>query len=277
MKNIYKLLTLSLIVIAAIAFTGCAELNINAEITPENLVTYSYTLDFTDLDEDEPNYTELQLFLLDIAEHWENNGVEADIATSPTAMSLTGVMQKQCASRYEAFNTLYEFMTNEISLFDNVSLDYNEDYYTANYALIADIDLTGIVDEQIYEVHPSIVDNDVDEFIQNMKCNAIFSLPANDSLEVMEINSVVSSYDIPFNVPYSIAIIGTVTDNLKAAVENALHAKQNRLRATMIIAGAVALAALVGIVVLVLISKKKSKDSESKEIAEETLAKQDEE
>lgn len=263
MKNINKLLIAALLFLLAIAFTGCAELNIDAEITPDNLVTYSYTLNFTELDEDDPNYTELQLFLMDVAEHWEQYDVEADITTSPTSMSLTGVMQKQCASRNEAFSTLYEFMTNEISLFDNASLDYNEDYYTANYNLTADIDLTGIVDEQIYDIHPSIVDNDVDEFMENIKCSATFSLPANDSADEMNIVSAVSVYDIPFNAPYSILINGMVTDNQKAAEENALISKQGKLRTTMIISGVIALAALVGIVVLILISKRKHKTEQA--------------
>lgn len=269
MKKSMKLTILVLAISLITALTGCANVAIDAQITPDNLVTYSYTLSFAELDKENPNYEQLELFLLDIKEHWEENGVTGRIETADTTMKLTGTMQKQCESQYEAFETLYSYMTNEISPFDSVSLDYNHMEYIADYLLTANIDFTGILDEQIYETHPDIIDRDVEEFMDNLTCTATFSLPVSDGENPANIIESVSSHNIPLDNPYSIVVGNTV--NQKDTDEMALYVKRDNLLKAVKISGAIAGAALLAVVALIVIGiLKKKKSTSEDEVAEKS-------
>ena len=266
MKNTIKYTLLTLVIITILAFTGCAEFNIDAKITADNFVSYTYTLNFTELDEEDPNYSQLELFLLDIKEHWEQNGVEGRIETTDTTIKLTGTMEQQCTSREEAFNTLYSFMTNEISVYDSVKLDYTETDYRADYNYELMIDLTGVVDEQIYEKHPTIVDEDVDKFMENFKCSSTFTLPYNDKPQSMEITEQITETAISLDAPIIYNVHGMVVDSAAKQHDENLLAQKSKLSRNIIIFSTIAIIAFLGIVAIVIVgskSKKKAKVDEN--------------
>ncbi|MEX1375880.1 MAG: hypothetical protein AB1Z23_00255 [Eubacteriales bacterium] len=269
MKKILKYLISTLSLIVVFALTSCAQFNIDAKITEDNFVSFSYILEFIELDKEDANYNQIELFLLDVKEHWEENGVVGHIETSDNSVRLTGKMEKQCETREDAFNTLYSFMTNEVSVFDNASLNYYESDYKAEYKLEFSIDMTGIVDEQIYESHPAIVDEDVNEFIKEFKCNISFSLPYNDDPKSLEISQKVSENIIPLDAPFNSIVDGIVLDNFAKENKGNLFAEKDRLERSIKIFAVVAGVSLVGIIILivlriVIIKKKKITDNHVK-------------
>ncbi len=250
-----KIIIAALILLTIMVFTGCADIKINAEITPDNLVTYSYIMEFTELDSGDPNYEQLEIFIMEIQKSWQENGVDCSTDITETSMSLTGTLQKQCADREEAFNTLYEYMTNNISPFESVSLDYNEDFYSASYALTAKIDFSGIIDEQIYEVHPQMVTDDVNAFLETVTCTAVFSLPyttEENSTTAMQSEDIIP---LSLDEPTDIAIARNVQNINNIALEKQLKLKITFQRILLIIAGAAALSAATAFIFV--IKKKK--------------------
>jgi len=263
MNSKTKYITLALIILTISILTSCAQFNIEAQITPDNLVTYSYTFNFDNMNEDKLNYEELKLFLLDIQKYWGDNGIKCDMNIYENNIEFIGTMEKQCETREEAFETLYQYMTNKISLFDNVTLNYTDNYYTTEYSLTSTVDLTGIVDEQIYEVHPTIVDEDVDEFINSLKCTATFSLPYNDNIDSLEIiqNKIVS--DIALTSPTNIVIAGIIHNNDLKINEKDLLNKRNKQRISIIIFALLGLLTLC-FSILLIVKLIKSKDKPNK-------------
>ncbi len=260
MKKTIKYIVLFTVIIAAAALAGCADITIQAEITDTNFVSYSYIMDFTELDRDDPNYAQLELFLLDVKEHWEENGAVGHIETSDTEIKLTGTMEKQCSSASEAFNTLFGFMTNEISVFEGAAIDYSEENDSANYSITANMDLTGLVDSQIYDIHPELVTNDVDEFMQNITCKAIFTLPYNDTTEPV-ISQKVTTFDIPFDKQYSLEISGIINDAETMSEQAVLMNEQAKIKKTITVSSIIAggsLALLVAAIAAGILLKKKS-------------------
>jgi len=266
-----KLTLLAIIMILIAIFSGCATVEIDASIAPDNFVSYSYTLVFSNLDSEDPNYNQLRLFILDMQEYWEKNGVACDTSITESSISLKGTIQQQCASQEEAFNTLYEYMTNEISPYDNVTLAYNEDNFRTDYSIEADMDFSKVVDQKVYDVHPQIVINDVDEFLNTVKVTAVFTLPSNEGTESMVIESKTLNFDIPIDSPYSIKIDGTINDNEAAAREKQAGARVKRLGAAIAVSVVLAAASLIAIIVMIVIklsavrSAKKAKAVEEEE------------
>ena len=271
MKKIIKYTISALIISLVLAFAGCAEFNIEGKITEDNTVSFSYVLKFTGMDKEEDlNYDQLELFLLDVQNYWEAKGVDATMNLYDDGMELIGLMEKKCETREEAFNTLYEYMTNEITVFDNVSLSYTGDYYEVAYNVSGSVDLTGIMDEQIYEAHPEIVIEDVDEFMQNLSCNITFSLPYNDSVDAVEI--IQNETAISFTDTAAFNIDGVIKNNDLLQEEKDLLTEKGMLEAdikkyrlfTYIGAGLLALV-IIAIVVLNILGKKKNKNADSEQ------------
>ena len=275
MKKSIKYIVLFVVITAISALAGCADITIQAEITDTNFVSYSYVMDFTGLDRDDPNYAQLELFLLDVKEHWEKNGAVGHIQTSDNEITLTGTMEKQCSSASEAFNALFGFMTNEISVFEGASIDYTEENNSANYKIIANMDLSNLVDEQIYEMHPELVTGDVDKFMESITCSVMFTLPYNDTTEAV-ISQQVTSFDIPFDSSYSMEVTGIINDaesmSERVILLNEQAAIKKNITVAAIIAGVSFILLAGGIAAGVLLKKKgKSTSSEEKEIGNVAL------
>lgn len=252
-KNIILSAILLLILLVS---TGCADIRIDAEITQDNIVTYSYILNFTGLDKDDPNYGQLELFLMDIQSYWEQNGIICSTNITDESLVLTGTMKQQCESREDAFNTLYEFMTNKITPFESVTLNYNGGFYSSSYILDASIDLTGVVDQEVYEVHPQMVIDDIAEFLQKSKCTAVFTLPYSETADSKEVISKETIINIPFDTPVEISISGTAASIENIQLEKYLMNKVNTQRALTIISAASALGALAVLIMLIMNRKK---------------------
>ena len=63
MKNKFKYILIILIALLFSLFTGCAQININAVITADNKVSYTYDVFFEGVTESHVNYTQLKFYL----------------------------------------------------------------------------------------------------------------------------------------------------------------------------------------------------------------------
>ncbi|MBN2879951.1 MAG: hypothetical protein JXN65_10045 [Clostridia bacterium] len=253
-----KIILTAIILMTIFVFSGCADIWIDAEITQDNLVTYSYILNFTGLDKDDPNYGQLELFLLDIQRYWEQNGIICSTDITDESIVLTGTMQRQCADREEAFNTLYEFMTNKITPFESVTLNYNSDFYSSSYILDAAIDLSGVLDQEVYEVHPQLVIDDITEFLQNSKCTAVFTLPYSETADSKEVIPKETIVNIPLDAPVKISISGSAASIENMQIEKNLMLKVKTQRALIIISAVSAVGAVAALIILIMNKKWKT-------------------
>ncbi len=265
-----KIMMLALILLTILIFAGCADIKIDAEITPENLVTYSYIMNFTNLDSEDPNYEQLEIFLMDIQKYWEENGVDCETNITDTSVNLTGTMQKQCADREEAFNTLYEYMTNKISLFESVNLDYTGDFYSSSYTINAKVDLSGVLDEQIYRVHPKMVTDDVDEFMQNITCTAVFRLPYSEE-NSSEITLKETSTNISFESATDIYVTGSAENIENIKLEKQLKIKLI-IQTILIVVAAVVFLAAMGMLIFMAVNRKKNRLKNAEPEVEKPIA-----
>jgi len=151
-------------------------------------------------------------------------------------------------------------------VYDSVKLDYTEADYRADYAYELMINLTGIVDEQIYEKHPTIVDEDVDKFMENFKCSSTFTLPYNDKPQSMEITEQITETAISLDAPIIYNVHGMVVDSAAKQHDENLLAQKSKLSRNIIIFSTIAIIAFLGIVAIVIVgskSKKKAKVDEN--------------
>jgi len=259
MKNTTKYIAIILIVILTTIFAAaCTNVTVDALITEDNLVTYTYDIMVTDIDEDDINYDGIQLFFLDIKKYWEEEGLDCELLIGDGGIHLTGTLSKQCSTREEAFNTLYEYMTHKTSVFDDVTLNYTEDFYKASYSLVSHLDLRGIINEDIYSVYPEIVGDDVNEFIKGFKATVKVSLPtdadASSGVENIIQNELVT--DVTLDKLVEISLSGTITNTQNAASEAVLKKSESVSRISILISGSVALLSIVSLIVLIVYNRK---------------------
>ncbi|MEX1377781.1 MAG: hypothetical protein AB1Z23_09990 [Eubacteriales bacterium] len=271
MKHFLKYIITTLIVVSAIFLVGCAEINIDASISDENLVSYTYTMHFSDLDEDDPNTKALESLLLEINSHWKDNNFDSELTSEGSDTTLICKMEKQCETREEAFQVLYEFMTNEITLFDDVSYTYTKDFYKEEYSIVSHIDLTKMIDDEIYEAYPAIVGENIDDFAQNIKCTVTFSLPSNES-DDDEIVQSKTTTQLSFLEPTEIDINGLINNNENIRYENSLlEAKDDNTRKAIIYGGVSLVLIVVGGLLLIFRKKIVKADMHLDETPSDTL------
>jgi len=270
MKNKLKFIIISAVLAALLSLAGCAELNINASIDQRNVVDLSYEIIIPEIDQEDINYTETKSFLGKIMKYWtQEEGFDTHLDSSGNTLHLSAHLTKECASRQEAFQELYNYMTNSVSPFVNVTYDYNQNFYYEDYSLNAAINLSGIIDDDIYTVYPSIVGDDADEFLNNLKCTVTVSLPQNESDVSDAVTLNVVTVDVPVDSETEIAISGIINNNVNVRYENNLLATKAYQKKMIIILSAAA-AALVGVLVLIIVLRKKQKKKERGQSVAET-------
>lgn len=223
-KFLLFILTLTIITI----FTGCTEFNISASIDKDNLVNYSYVITITGLDNPSENYNEAVSYLDEMGAHLDEAGFETTIEKEEGLLKMTSVIQKSCTSRQEAFGELYNCMTNSVSPFIDVEYEYNLNYYYEDYYLKANINLDGMVDDDVYEIYPSIVGDDIDEFLSSLKCTYTISLPENESTETDIITQKTITGSIPLDAQTEILVSGKINNNANVFYEKELLGKWNK-------------------------------------------------
>ena len=70
---------------------------------------------------------------------------------------MVSVLENQFDTREEAFAALYSYMTNETTPFVDVEYAYNQDFYHEDYFIKSHLDLSNMVDNDIYDAYPSLV------------------------------------------------------------------------------------------------------------------------
>ena len=261
MKKNLKYSLLFIIILTLSSLIGCGQININAAITEDNEVTYSYKMVFN-IEEDDINYSGVTTYLLKIKNHWEESGFKANIKTEEESITLIGKISEEYETRQEAFAALYSYMTNDISPFVDVEYEYNMNYYYEDYILKANINLEGLADEDIYTAYPSIVGEDVDDFLENMKCTITINLPQNNSKESDDIVENIVIVDVPFNEQAEVSLSGIINNNANARYEQELNAKKEKEQKNLIIVSCITITCIIGLIILLITaSKAKQKPS----------------
>ncbi|MEX1376451.1 MAG: hypothetical protein AB1Z23_03145 [Eubacteriales bacterium] len=267
MDRIKKYIIAAVLLAFALAFAGCTELKIDASIDENNMLTYSYKIDVTDIKKDDINYDEVKLYLEKIEQHWEDNGYDAAISTYDGGISIYMEINEQYETRGAALAGLYKCMTNEISPFSDVDYTYNLNYYYEDYTLDASLDFSNIINEQIYTAYPGAVGKEADDFINSAKCTVTISLPINESIEDDVINQNTKSFDVPIDKRSSIHMQGKINNNENLEYERDLIAKSEKQKENVIISAIVLFVSILILAIVIILwgkwrKKKKPQDEE---------------
>lgn len=263
MKNKLKyLLIFSLFIITIPVLSGCAEFSINASINQDNMVEYSYEIIIRDLADDDKNYSEAVSYLEELAAHFAEAGFSSSVEETESELEMTALIEKQCSTRQEAFEELYNYMTNSVSPFIDVDYEYNLNYTYEDYYLKANINLDGMVDDDIYTIYPLIVGDDVDEFLSNLTCSYNISLPQNESTEADIITQKIVSGNIPLDTQTEIFISGKINNNAHTLYEKELLKKWNNNILLLAAGILITILAVIAIIIFSRAIKKNKKGSD---------------
>lgn len=273
MSKIKKYIIAAALIIIASLFAGCAEITIFAYIDAYNTMTYRYVVDVDDIDLDDVNYNQVKGYFEKLERHWEKSGYDTDIYPYDDGISIYMEISETYETREEAFAALYDAMTNEISPFTDVDYGYNLNYYYEDYYIDATLNFSEIVDNDIYDVYPGVVGEDVNELLNNIKCTAYFNLPENEGTmdDIIKMNK--KSFDISLDSETPINISGKINNNANRVYEENLQAKRSLEQKNMIIFFSITLASII-ILVLLIVSKKmktKTQDTESRDATSDEI------
>lgn len=248
-----------------VLFTGCTDVLIDAKITSDNLVKMTYTLSFSDTRDDKVMHDSLMEFLYDLTEYWQEIGYDASIRIEDRFVIAYCNMEKQCETREQAFEVLHEFMTNEITVFDKVEYTYNQDYYKEDYTISADIDMSNMIDENIYTEYPVIVGEDIDRVMDEANVVVRFTLPYDDTQEDNQINEKVFENTVMLNAPATVTAQGVIHNYYNIEKELYLFEAKEKKQHTLYILAAAAFVSIAGLITLLILGKRKKKkdDDES--------------
>ena len=271
MKNKLKFIVITVILLMLIALGGCTEININASINEDNEVNYSYEVIITKIEREDINYQEAKAYLSKMMKYWQDKeGFKTSLTTDNAQLHMTAWLKEDCDTREEAFQVLYEYMTNSVSPFINVDYNYSQNFYYEDYSLNASINLEDIADEDIYTVYPSIVGDDVDEFFSNLKCTVNISLPHNDSEVSDDITQKVDIFGVPIAGEKHISVSGVINNNENVRYENNLMLTKARQKKTLIILSGAAAVFIALLIVIIILKKKKNKSDTISSTSEPT-------
>jgi|GEM_PF-2983704 len=278
MKKIKKYLVIIIATIVMLTITGCIDIIIDGQITEDNIAKLTYTLAFVDVKEKDDVYNSLMDFLYELTEYWQEEGFNADIVVDDDNVTALCMMEKQCETREEAFEALYGFLSNDITVFDKIDYTYNSNFYSENYAIDVVINFEGIIDENIYSEYPKIVGEDIDKAIEKTKCAVRFELPYIDSSTESTTSTKLFEQNVSFDRETRIHIEGIIDNVDNIEYEKDLQSKKGRQELLIIIFSILALLSVVSIVdILILKRKRKNGDSKSKYIRTKNDKKKEEE
>lgn len=207
--------------LSVLLISGCTDINIKCSVSSDNTANMEYSIAIDTSNIESNDYEMLISDLNDIVGHWDSyddvtaNIIESD-AENKVYMSMH--MEEQCSDREEAFNTLYSFMSSELSVFDKVRYAYNKNYYGEDYEINGIVDFSKIINsDELSEAYPNYVQSDLQKVLDNTTLTMTFTLPENISQDSNEIIYKTTEQQLSLNNPSEFNINGTInnTENIK--------------------------------------------------------------
>ncbi|MEX1377975.1 MAG: hypothetical protein AB1Z23_10970 [Eubacteriales bacterium] len=269
MKRFLKFALIISAFVLSLALAGCGDISIDGGITAENTVSLKYTLAFNDLDRDSDNYTELKDYLDELKDNWEDMDFESKLVKEDNSLILECTMSQECESREQAFEALYGFMTNEISVFDNVEYSYVQGFYQEDYTISGKIDISDIVDSSITSKYPAHIMSSIDEFYKNSTFEISFSLPYNDSDTTGEVVQKAFSKEVSFDNQTEFEFTGIIKNFENAEHERQINSEKADYEKKILISAIASAVLLIALLVIIILKVKKGK--KQKEEGEEPV------
>jgi len=176
-----KYLVIVVTLAVLISFSGCAKIVLTGEITPDYLAVYHGDME---IDLSKYDYSQSALAqenLLKLSEYWKSIGYESQLSAAGETYQLYFRKQVQCESYEDAFNKLFEMMTDEYSPFSSLSYEYTPYSNFSEYKITGSIDTRGIIDSEAYETINDEIKSNIDEEMNNLDASIEFLLPNQDS------------------------------------------------------------------------------------------------
>ncbi|MBN2879323.1 MAG: hypothetical protein JXN65_06785 [Clostridia bacterium] len=176
-----KHFVIALSFVILLSFSGCASIVLRGEITPDYLAVYHGEAEIDLSNYDYSQITLAQESLLKLSEYWKSIGYESQLSAEGETYHLYFQKQVQCESYEDAFDKLFEMMTDEFSPFSSLSYEYTPYSNFSEYKIAGSIDTRGIIDSDAYETINDEIKGNIDEEMNNLDASIEFILPNQDS------------------------------------------------------------------------------------------------
>ena len=227
MKNINfnrKYILLFLLLIPTF-LAGCMQVSIIGKIDSSFLITYQGEVEINLSKYEHTQQALAQESLLKLSKYWQDIGYESQVNLETEKYHIYFKKQKQCASYEEAFKELFALMTDEYSIFSNLSYVFTSYENYSEYEIHGSIDATNILDMDVYNTLQEDIREIVDSEINNLDAVIGFDIPNHDNQE-SSTGSAYKYHVIPYklnNFTYNGKIINSTTSNYGGFNNNASY------------------------------------------------------
>ncbi len=241
-------------VVLVLLLSACVNTSVTYKLTENNTVGVDYRMDFTPGDEDISSYTKK------LTGYWESMGFTAKTTEADGVSSLQGTKTVECGDMNEAVKALAEIFTDDDSLLYDVEFLYEPSYFQDDFSLKASVSLEDILRQsESGALPPAAAQSLLDEAA---KCQYTLSIAlpgkvVSTNADSQDNGLCIWNLKYGETTPIELSTSHVFSDNVEyyGTLQNALS-RDNLL---MIILGAVAGLALIGVILVLVIRARKKR------------------
>ncbi len=243
-----------LIILPILLMSACGVAKISYRLTSDHMINTDYVIELESDNTDGAQYTNA------IMQYWNDMGFTPALTQTDGKMSITGKKSESYDSSAAAADAFSALLTDESSLFENVSFSYEPTYEYDNYSLKATVSLKDIIRQNEPQ---SIPEGDIDQ-LNSDAADGTYTLSLTLPGEVVSTNADDTKDGVcTWNLAYGdVTEISLETSKLNQ--ENideyaALTAQQHRDNMLLLAGGAVAIILIVALIIANILRNRKDR------------------
>lgn len=256
-KNIFNNITLIIILIFVLLFSGCIQINIKGEIDPSFLVTYQGEIELNLSDYQYSQQTLVQENLLQLCDYWKSIGFDSQVEFNTDAYYIYFKKQVQCQSYEQAFEVLFNMMTDEYSPFSALSYTYIPYENYSDYIVSGSLDISNAFDMDVYNSLNDEIKSTISNEMQDLNANIEFIIPHQDSISQSPLLTKTYSTQIQTEKSTQFDFQGRIYNSDISSETKILIADYNSYsQLSYVLAGFLAILLILTIIVVIKLNKK---------------------
>lgn len=177
----FKYIFAFIIILSTAVFSGCIKIELKGEIDQNYLAVYQGSIELNLGKYEYSQQALAQESLLKLSTYWKSIGYESQVSIENDTYYVYFIKQIQCSSYEEAFEELFNLMSDDYSPFSDLSYSYTSYSSYSEYEYSGSLDISDFYDIDVYSDMQDSIKTTIDDELNNLDASVVFVLPNQDN------------------------------------------------------------------------------------------------
>ncbi len=241
------------LVLLFLLFSACADATVRYQLDATNTIDIEYALHISADDRDTDDYIDA------INGYWSDMDFETDVTKADGHSDLVGDKEIQCISKQDAADAFAKLLTDDDSLFYDVTFNYEPDLMEDHYKMAASISLQDIIRQsEAQNLPPTEIENLIDD-VNSGTYQLSLSLPGDiESTNADETKENICTWNLQYDEITQISLETILINEENIAKYEGLEDDLVRDQTLIIICGIAGILLVIAIIIMLIVRHRRS-------------------